>query len=278
MACDELRDLELAGVQWEINEVPTALAAQFAAAMVGGAAPAMTAPANIAAPTTTSTTPSPIIAPNAPQRTPTSVVPPIAPVQPISVDTAVAMAARPGDMNALCRMIAEFNHPLRAGATNVVLPHMAPKPCPMIIVTDMPGSDDDATGQILSGPAGELMDKMLNAIGLSRDVVSIVPLLFWRTPGGRTPTDAETELARPFAMRAIELLRPRVILTLGTMAATQIAGVQLGRGHGTAITRDDGTFCMPIYHPNYLLLKPGAKRDVWTALQNVQNLLKTLEN
>ncbi len=259
MSCDALQDLALAGVRWELTELPMAT-------RIVNAVP-KNAPATVA----------PVAGAVNAQRTPTSVVPPIAPIVPMSVETAVAMAARPTDMETLCRMIAEFNHPLRAAATNVVVPHVAPNPGQMIIITDMPGSDDDATGRILSGAAGELLDKMIGAIGLSRDTVSIVPMLFWRTPGGRTPSREELDLARPFVNRAIELLAPRVVLTLGTLAATEIAGVNLPRGHGNTIKMESGAFCVPIYHPNFLLLKPTAKRDAWTALQTVQKMLKSPE-
>lgn len=257
--CD-LSDLVLAGVQWEITDMPTTVMAAARAATVSSASANTTARAGAGHTTA---------------RTATSIVPPIAPQQAISVDTAVAMAARPADMDALCRMISEFNHPLRAGATNVVLPHVASNPNGLLIVTDIPSGDDDACGKILSGAAGELLDKMLGAIGMSRDTVSIIPLVFWRTPGGRTPTRAELDLARPFVNRAIELMQPRFIMTLGTLAAAEIANVQLPRGHGMTAQTAGGITVMPIYHPNYLMLKPAAKRDAWTALQIVQNLLKT---
>jgi len=276
MSLDSLRDLEMAGVRWELGEVPCALAAQIAAATVHGDVGAAMASSRPAVASRASTDAS-IVAPHAPARTPTQIVPPIAPVRPISVETAAAMAARPANMNALLRMIDEFNHPLRAVATNVVLPHVPQSPGPMVIVTDIPGADDDATGRILSGAAGELLDKMLGAIGMSREIVSIVPMLFWRTPGGRTPTRAELDLSRPFVDRALELLHPRVILTLGTTTATEIAGVALARGQGVAVKLDSGAQCMPIFHPNYLLLKPGAKRDVWNALQIVEKMLKSPE-
>lgn len=245
-----LRDLYLAGVRWELTDVPLVRA-------------------NIV---TQSQTPAPIM--DAPGRVATRVVPPIAPVSPMSIDTANSMAGRPTDIAALNRMIGEFNHPLRTTATNVVSMHIAQNPNGMIIITDMPSADDDASGNILSGAAGEMMDKMLNAIGMSRDTVSILPMIFWRTPGGRTPSRDEIDLARPFVNRAIELLKPRVILTLGTLPATEIAGINLGRAHGVATQIENGINVMPIYHPNYLILKPAAKRDVWNALQNVQNLLK----
>lgn len=207
-------------------------------------------------------------------RTATTVVPPIAPMKPISVDTAISMATRPGDLNALVRMIGEFNHPLRAGATNVVLPHLATIPNGVLVITDIPGSDDDATGTILSGPAGDLMDKMLAAIGMGRENVSICPLLFWRTPGGRSATRTELDLARPFINRLIEFINPRIILTLGDLAAMEIGGINLRRSHGVMSEMAGDIKIVPIFHPNYILLKPDTKRDVWNALQVMQNLLK----
>lgn len=259
----DLRDLVLSGVKWELSDIPMALASAAKAAFVSS---------NIEKDTQNNKL---NVSDNAVLRTHTSIVPPIAPQQMISVDTAAAMAARPVDINALCRMISEFNHPLRVGATNIVLPHVAQSPNGLVIVTDVPGGEDDATGRILSGAAGELLDKMLAAINMGRDSVSIVPLVFWRTPGGRTPTRDELDLARPFVNRVLEFLKPSLILTLGTLSALEIANVSLPRGHGTAVTLVSGITVMPIYHPNYLILKPAAKRDAWNALQVVQNLLKS---
>lgn len=247
-----LRDLYLAGIRWEITDVPLVRA-------------------NLV---TQSQATAPIV--DTTGRTATCVVPPIAPTAPMTMDTAVSMAARPTDIDALNRMIGEFNHPLRAGATNTVPIHIAKNPNGMIIITDMPSADDDAAGTILTGANGDLMDKMLAAIGMRRDNVSILPMLFWRTPGGRTPSREEIDLARPFVNRAIELLGARVILTLGTLPAAEIAGINLGRAHGVPVQAESGATIMPIYHPNYLILKPAAKRDVWNALQNVQNLLKNV--
>lgn len=258
--CDyDLRDLKLSGVNWELDDIPMTLREAARKAAAANAAAATAAPGT---------------AQNISGRVATSVVPPIAPIQTMSIDTAVAMAARPVDIESMLRMIAEFNHPLRAGATNVVLPHVAPNPNGLVIVTDMPGTDDDASGRIMSGAAGELMDKMVAAIGMSRDTVSIIPMLFWRTPGGRAPSREEIDLSRPFVNRVLEMLQPRVILTLGTTCATEIAGAALPRAHGV-VGDYNGVPVMPIYHPNYLLLKPSAKRDAWNALQIVQNMLKT---
>lgn len=260
MTVSALRDLDLAGVRWEITELPTAAAAAMAAAAQLRAAPETPAdeiqiPENERTPVYSS---GPVVVPS---------------IAPLSVETAAAAAARPANADALVRMISEFNHPLRVTAHNTVAPHIAPAPNGLMIITDIPGAEDDAAGQILTGAEGELLDKMIGAIGMSRENVSIMPVLFWRTPGGRAPTRGELNLARPFVDRMINLLAPRVIITMGTLAANEIAGTDLAKNHGV-IQEIDGRPVMPIYHPNYLLLKPAAKRDAWNALQVVQNLLK----
>lgn len=193
---------------------------------------------------------------------------------PITIDTVKSMVERPETIDALVRMIAEFNHPLRNSATNVVMPNIATNPNGLIIITDIPSADDDLSGKILSGGAGEMIDKMLSAIQMSRDNVSIIPLIFWRTPGGRTPTREELDLVRPFTDKIIEFLNPKVVLTLGTLSATEIAKINLTSAHGNEIISNQGYKIFPIYHPNYLMLKPSAKKDVWSVLQNIEKLLK----
>ena len=200
----------------------------------------------------------------------------VPPTAPITLDTVKSMVERPDTIEALVRMVGEFNHPLRSGATNVVLPNIAETPNVLLIITDFPSSDDDLSGRILSGNAGEMVDKMLSAIEMSRKNVSILPLLFWRTPGGRTPTREELDLSMPFVDKMIKMLNPRVIITFGTLATTEIAKSNLNDAHGKEITDDNGCKIIPMYHPNYLILKPSAKRDVWDALQNVQKLLKNV--
>ena len=193
---------------------------------------------------------------------------------PITLDTVKSMVQRPNDIDSLIRMIAEFNHPLRSGATNVVLPNIAKKPNGLLIITDLPSPDDDMSGKILSGAAGELTDKMLSAVNMSRENVSIVPLLFWRTPGGRTPSREEIDLALPFVKKIIAMLDPKIVITFGTLSTTEIAKTNLNDFHGSEIVSDDGYTIIPMYHPNYLILKPSAKKDVWEALQNIEKLLK----
>ena len=247
MVSFSLQDLDMAGVMWELAENPTEYGAK------------KTPQQQTFADTSIHENNKPIIIP---------------PSAPITLDTVKSMVVRPNDIDSLVRMIVEFNHPLRSGVTNVVMPNIAKNPNGLVIVTDMPSIDDDASGKILSGSAGELVDKMLAAIEMSRNSVSMVPLVFWRTPGGRTPSREELDLARPFVDRILEMLKPRVIVTLGTLAAEEIGKINLTANHGNEIACDFEYKIFPIYHPNYLILKPSAKKDVWVALQNVQKMLK----
>lgn len=247
MGTNALEELVMAGVKWELAETPVKQAVKNT--------PLQQTFANV----TNRIETKPLIVPAA---------------APITLDTVKSMVERPNDIASLVRMVCEFNHPLRSGATNVVQPNIATNPNGLLIITDMPSADDDLSGQILSGNVGELIDKMLSAIDMSRENVSIIPLVFWRTPGGRTPSREELDLVRPFIDKMISMIQPRIILTLGTLAANEIAKTNLNTSHGTEIESDSGCKIIPIFHPNYLILKPSAKKDVWEVLQNVQNMLK----
>lgn len=247
MRSNALQDLNMAGVRWEIAETPVKQDIKKS-------------PVQQNFKETTNRTDNKTV-----------VIPPAAP---LTLETVKSMVCRPNDIQSLVRMVGEFNHPLRSGVTNVVLPNIANTPNGLLIVTDIPSTDDDLSGKILSGNAGEMIDKMLSAINMNRDQVYIVPLVFWRTPGGRTPTREELDLTRPFLDKMLDMIKPRVILTLGTLAATEIGQTNLTSMHGTEIQTDKGYTVVPIYHPNYLILKPSAKRDVWNALQNVEKMLK----
>lgn len=246
MKCDALQDLCLAGVRWELTEMPAKQDIQRAPVQQNFQ--------------------------NSDQKSDKNVIVP--PVAPISLDTVKSMVTRPSDIESLVRMVGEFNHPLKSCATNTVLPNIATNPNGLLIITDLPSTDDDLSGRILSGNAGEMTDKMLNAVGMGRESVSIIPILFWRTPGGRGPSREEIDLSMPFVEKMIEMLAPRVIITFGTLATTEITKSNLSDVHGAEIRDAAGRIIVPMYHPNYLILKPSAKKDVWVALQNVQKLLK----
>ncbi|MCQ2562060.1 MAG: uracil-DNA glycosylase [Alphaproteobacteria bacterium] len=241
----DLLDLHLAGVEWEIQEKPIKT--------------------NLEKNGTNNT--------SSKQHGEPIIVPAMAPV---TLETAKSMANRPTDTESLSRMLGEFNHPLKSTATNVVLPSFSEIPSNILFITDFPNTEDDIAGQILSGKIGNLFDKMLNAINLSRKTINITPLLFWNTPGNRTPTTEEITLAKPFVDRIISLLHPTIIVTLGTFACKEFTGTKLSESHDTEITMPEyeNTTIFPIYHPSMMLLNTNLKRDAWETLQKIQKMLK----
>ena len=193
--------------------------------------------------------------------------------QPINTADAVAEATQAtteaADWTTLCSAIESSVHPLKQFSKHTVLPQKsANNHSQLVIITDIPSTDDEDIGKILSGAAGELLNKMLCAIGLSRDNVSICPLVFWRPSGGRKPTTEELDIAQPFVARAIELIQPVAILTLGSLAATEISRmIDSGKV-------ESNIKIVSIFHPNYLLLKPDSKKAAWEELQKLDTIIK----
>lgn len=187
---------------------------------------------------------------------------PAAPMSAVGImEIALRLAASP-DLVGGIRAFA--GHPLYAGAKNTVVPAGIRPSVRLLVVTDIPSLSDDSTGIILSGPEGELFDKMIAAIGLSRADVAVTPLVFWRPAGGRTPTADELKFCRPFVDRIIKETLPKKILLLGSLAAKEIAGANLPRDHGKQIEN-----MIPIYKPEFIIQNPAVKKEVWTALKLV---------
>ena len=180
----------------------------------------------------------------------------------VSNNDVMAAAKRLASSGDLLKAISEFKeHPLFAGAKNTVLPVLPPAP-KLLVITDVPSLADDAEGRILSGAEGELFGKMIAAVGLSQTNIAITPLVFWRPAGGRAPTKDELSFCRPFVDRIITESKAPKILTLGTLAAKEIAGAVLPRAHGKPVGN-----VIPIYKPEFIIANPGVKPQVWEALK-----------
>lgn len=141
----------------------------------------------------------------------------------------------------------------------------------LVIVGEAPGAEEDRRGEPFVGAAGQLLTKMLAAIGLARDEVYICNLLKCRPPGNRTPRPDEVACCKPFLREQLRLIQPEVVLAMGSPAAREL--LQTRRGitslRGRFMKSPDGHRVMPTFHPAYLLRNPAAKRDVWTDLQRV---------
>jgi len=141
---------------------------------------------------------------------------------------------------------------------------------PLMFVGEAPGAEEDRRGEPFVGAAGELLDKMIAAMGWSRDHVYIANVLKCRPPANRSPQADEVTACEPFLARQIEALRPRVIVTLGKPAAHLLlhsnAPISALRGR---FDRYLGITVMPTFHPAYLLRQPERKRDAWEDLKKV---------
>ncbi|MBN9076974.1 MAG: uracil-DNA glycosylase [Rhizobiales bacterium 65-79] len=139
----------------------------------------------------------------------------------------------------------------------------------LMLVGEAPGRDEDIEGLPFVGVSGQLLDRMLAAIGRDRRSAYIANVIPWRPPGNRTPTPIETEICRPFIERQIELAAPKVLVTLGNPSTKALLDTQVGimrlrgtwREHRTAGGRVIPA--MPTLHPAYLLRNPAAKRLAW---------------
>jgi DNA polymerase len=160
--------------------------------------------------------------------------------------------------------------------TNIVFGVGSPEAA-VVFVGEAPGADEDRTGEPFVGAAGQLLTKMIEAMGLSRDEVYICNILKCRPPGNRNPEPDEIAECEPFLKRQLAAIRPRMIVALGKFAAQCLlrsdAPISRLRGQWKAY---EGIPLMPTYHPAFLLRTPTAKREVWNDLQQVMGELDRL--
>ena len=180
------------------------------------------------------------------------------------------------DLEALAEALQGFAYcELRRGARNCVFSDGNPN-ADLMIIGEGPGADEDRVGRPFVGRAGQLLDQMFAAIGLSRDnpdptasfyITNTVP---WRPPGNREPTPEELAMLRPFLLRHIELAAPKVLVLVGNVACDALLGRRgILRLRGTW-SETQGLAAMPMTHPAYLLRNPEAKREAWADLLAVK--------
>jgi DNA polymerase len=150
----------------------------------------------------------------------------------------------------------------------------------LMFIGEAPGRDEDLSGTPFVGRAGQLLDRMLEAIELKRaEDVWITNTVFWRPPGNRTPSLEETEICRPFLDRQIELLQPKIIVPLGGAAAKQLlqttSGIMRLRGKWQEIEIAGAHYpILPTLHPAYLLRNPAGKKLAWRDLLEIKTRLQ----
>ena len=145
----------------------------------------------------------------------------------------------------------------------------------LMFVGEAPGADEDIQGIPFVGRAGQLLTKIIEAIGLTRDQVYIANVIKCRPPGNRNPDPDEVETCEPFLFRQIDAIQPRVIVALGTFAAKALLKTQdpISRLRGR-VYDFRGAKLIPTFHPAFLLRSPDRKRDVWEDMKKVRALLQ----
>jgi uracil-DNA glycosylase family 4 len=163
--------------------------------------------------------------------------------------------------------------PLAAGRTHIVNSE-GNRQARLMFVGEAPGADEDASARPFVGRAGQLLNKIIEAIGLKREDVMIGNVNRCRPPQNRTPTLEEAKTCKPFLLREIAVVRPEVIVVLGNTAMKNLLDTKEG------ITKLRGKFqdykgikVMPTFHPAYLLRDPSKKREAWEDMKTVRDYL-----
>src|SRR5712692_6339293 len=145
----------------------------------------------------------------------------------------------------------------------------------LMFVGEAPGRDEDIQGEPFVGRAGQLLTKIIEAIGLTREDVYIANVIKCRPPENRNPEQDEVETCEPFLFQQIDIIRPKVIVALGTFAARALLRTldPISRLRGRVYDYR-GAKLIPTFHPAYLLRNPASKREVWDDMKVVRELLK----
>ncbi len=161
---------------------------------------------------------------------------------------------------------------LAAGRTNVVFGTGNPLAL-LMLVGEGPGADEDRLGQPFVGAAGKLLDRILAACDITREEVYIANIVKCRPPGNRVPSKEEAQACLPFLRRQFELIKPKIIVLLGSTALQYLIGAEarITRVRGQWFEQFQGARVMPTYHPAALLRDPTKKREVWEDFQKVRD-------
>lgn len=203
--------------------------------------------------------------------------PPVPPTPDAAVMAAREAARSAASLDDLRAILDRFDGcSLKSSASRLVFADGTPG-ARLMFVGEAPGAEEDKLGLPFVGRSGQLLDKMLAAIGLDRSKVYIANIVPWRPPGNRTPTPVETQICLPFVQRQIELANPDVLVTVGQPSTGALLGIQgIMKNRGRWFPFQTGTReirAMPMLHPAYLLRSPIGKRLAWRDMLAIKKAL-----
>ena len=167
--------------------------------------------------------------------------------------------------------------PLHEGRTKIVH-STGNQNADLMFVGEAPGADEDAQGIPFVGRSGQLLNKIIESIGLKREDVFVGNINRCRPPGNRAPTLPEAKTCKPFLMREIAVVRPKVIVVLGNTACQNLLETKVGISKLRGEFQDYfGVKVMPTFHPAYLLRDPSKKREVWEDMKKVRDEINKLK-
>ena len=172
---------------------------------------------------------------------------------------------------------------LKKTATQLVFSDGNPK-SNIMIIGEAPGAEEDRQGKPFCGASGKLLDKMLASINLDRNTVYITNVIPWRPPGNRTPTENEISLMKPFLMRHIEIVDPKILVAVGGSASKAILDIEGGilRHRGVwkeiSLSKSSAIPAIATLHPAYLLRAPNQKKLAWEDLKSIRSKLQELND
>ncbi|HJD55338.1 MAG TPA: uracil-DNA glycosylase [Rickettsia endosymbiont of Pyrocoelia pectoralis] len=217
-----------------------------------------------------------------PQKTPDKLFEPDINKSHDNIGLARSLADKANNIEELKESLLNFNGcELKKLANNTVFGDGNPK-APIMLIGEAPGSNEDLKGIPFCGESGNLLDNMLHAIGVSRkNNAYITNTVFWRPPANRQPTLEEVDICRPFVEKHIALINPKLIILVGSTAATSL----LGKNAGITKIRQEYYFytnkylsapiqTTSIFHPAYLLRQPSQKRTSWYDLLKIKEYLE----
>jgi uracil-DNA glycosylase len=202
----------------------------------------------------------------------------------IAQSSARALAEAAPDLETLRAVMANFDGcTLKRTATQLVFADGVPG-SRVMLVGEAPGGDEDRMGRPFVGRAGQLLDRMLKAIGLDRQKIYIANVVPWRPPGNRSPTPQETQTCLPFIERQIHLANPEFLVCLGASAARTLlrveGGIMRARGSWFDYPHQIGgeIRALAMLHPAFLLRQPAQKQFAWADMRALANALKVMSS